>query len=513
MGSDQPAGAARGGKRSRLRVGVALLGAAAALTVAMAAEGIEPGTGRRPGAGQGPAAVSVWIAAGRPAAPVPRGFLGLSFELSTARQIGSYADTGNLAALLRSLGPGVLRLGGASADTRVAWTDAHTPRPAWASAVLTVGDLRRLHRLALDSGWRVLLTLGLAHYDPHAAAREAAAARAVLGRWLAGIEVGNEPDSYGRHNLRSLPWTPRRYERQVSTYRRAIAHLAPGISLAGPGVSGSSAFVRWGAAEARRQRPALLTGHHYPLRCDSAPAPSIEALLSEHTRQREGVSLARFLSVSRANATRFRVDETNTVSCGGRTGVSDTFASALWAVSYITQTMVAGASGINLQGNPARCTGYSPVCATSPKRLAQGMLHAQPEWYALLLTSALVGDRPLRTRMVSQAHPNVVVSALRAHDGGLRVVVVEDDPPSASGVALRVHVGARARTATVLALSAPSPQARAGVMLGGRAVAGDGSWRAPRPRPVSVRGGVVELTVAPSSAALVSVAPSARGGG
>jgi hypothetical protein len=36
------------------------------------------------------------------------------------------------------------------------------------------------------------------------------------------------------------------------------------------------------------------------------------------------------------------------------------------------------------------------VCAASPGLLAAGVLRAQPEWYALLLSKELVGDRPLR---------------------------------------------------------------------------------------------------------------------
>ena len=44
----------------------------------------------------------------------------------------------------------------------------------------------RLGTLAARSGWHVLLTIGLGHYEPEAAAREAAAAKAALGPWLGG---------------------------------------------------------------------------------------------------------------------------------------------------------------------------------------------------------------------------------------------------------------------------------------------------------------------------------------
>ena len=84
----------------------------------------------------------------------------------------------------------------------------------------------------------MLLTVGLGHYEPEAAAREAAAAKAAIGESLEAIEIGNEPDSYARHGLRPEPWTPVQYEEQVASYRGAIEALAPGIPLAGPDIVG-----------------------------------------------------------------------------------------------------------------------------------------------------------------------------------------------------------------------------------------------------------------------------------
>jgi hypothetical protein len=140
--------------------------------------------------------------------------------MSSLPQMANYADGGDLVTLLRSLGPGVLRFGGVSADTRVAWTDAATARAAWASGVLGAGDLRKLGSLAAKSGWHILLTIGLGHYEPDAAAREAAAAKAALGGWLEGIELGNEPDAYALHGLRSEPWTFVQYSAQVAASQR-----------------------------------------------------------------------------------------------------------------------------------------------------------------------------------------------------------------------------------------------------------------------------------------------------
>jgi len=445
------------------------------------------------------------------AAPVPANFLGLSFEVAALGQIAGYGGGGDLVTLLRSLGDGVLRFGGVTADEDIAWTDAQTQRPAWAAGVLEEGDLRALAGLASESGWRVLLTIGMGHYEPQAGAREAAAAKAALGQSLEAIELGNEPDSYARHGLRSPPWSFVQYEEQVSVYRSAIEALAPGIPLAGPDTSGSSAYESWGVGEVVYQRPALLTGHHYPLSCNERPPPSIARLLSPPIRQLEEVSLRRYMSVAALGEVPFRMDETGSVSCGGVPGVSDTFASTLWALSFITKAMSMGVAGINFEGNPNNCEGYTPLCAPTPQAAAAGALQAQPEWYALLLARALIGERPAPARIVSPEHANVVVSAFVASDGALRFVIVDDDPPGDRDAAVALNVGAGFHGASVLSLTAPSPEATSGVLLGGRAVEADGIWRQPARLPrVPDEHGTITVEVPPSSAALVTVAPLPR---
>jgi hypothetical protein len=459
-------------------------------------------------AGQPVSPVTVAIDPFDPGRPVPQRFLGLSFEAAALGQLARYAHRGDLVRLLRSLGPGTLRFGGITADENVAWTDAVTPRPAWASIAIGPVQLRAIGELARRSGWQVLLTVGLAHYEPTAAAREVAAARRALGPYLAAVEIGNEPNAYGSHGLRELPWIAQGYEEEVSSYREAIEALTPGVPIAGPDVSGSGAFSEWGGEEALAQTPALLTGHHYPLGCAQTPAPSIEALLSSATRGREARSLATYMSVARSNGVPLGIDEANTVSCGGVAGISDTFASALWATGYITQAMAAGTANINLQGNPANCTGYTPLCAPDPTALAEGTLRAQPEWYALLLTRSLIGYRPLPTTITAEPSPNLVAASFSGPDHSLKVVLSDDEPPGTSPLALRLEVGTGMGAARILRLTAPSQNATGHVRLAGRSVAANGSWRAPiRTESVPTHSGILALELAPGSAALVTMSP------
>ena len=125
-----------------------------------------------------------------PGRPVPASFLGLSFEAQALAQLAPLGERGDLVHLLRSLGPGLLRFGGITADENVAWTDAATPRPEWATSTIGPAQMQQLGVLARRSGWGVLLTVGMAHFEPQAAAREVAAAHAALGRLLVAVEIG-----------------------------------------------------------------------------------------------------------------------------------------------------------------------------------------------------------------------------------------------------------------------------------------------------------------------------------
>ncbi len=443
-----------------------------------------------------------------PGRPVAQRFLGLSFEMAALSQLVQYANHGNLVELLRSLGPGMLRFGGITADENVAWTDSQTPRPAWATSTIGPAQLNELGTLARRSGWQVLLTVGMAHYEPTVAAREVAAAHRALGPYLAAVEIGNEPNSYGSHGFRELPWIAQGYEEEASAYREAIEALTPDVPIAGPDVSGSGAFSEWGEEEALAQSPVLLTGHHYPLGCAQTPTPSIELLLSSAGRGAAALSLASYMAVSELRGIPLRIDEANTVSCGGVAGISDTFASALWATGYITQAMAAGTTGINLQGNPTNCVGYTPLCAPDPTALAQGELRAQPEWYALLLTRALIGDRPLPTTISAEGTPNIVAAGFSGPGHSLKVVLCNNEPEGTSPLAVQLEVGTGMGTAQIQRLTDSSPSATDGVLLAGRAVAANGFWRAPlRAESVASRFGTVTVELPPGSAALVTVTP------
>jgi hypothetical protein len=450
--------------------------------------------------------VSVTVSTRSPAPAVPKEFLGLSFEMSDLPRIARYADRGNLVTFLRALGPGVMRFGGTSADTQAAWSPDGVAKPRWAKVAISPRSLDGIGRLAREAGWRVLLTLPLGHPDARAAAAEAAAARTALGDRLAGLEIGNEPDIFVEQRLHASPWRFSDYRVHLASYRRALARAVPGVPLAGPDASSGQVPLAWVRAEARVVRPGLLTVHYYPeTRCGERPR--LGALLSRAVRDAETAMLTDLAAISHRAGIPVRVGETNNISCGGLPGVSNAFASALWAVDYVPRVMRAGLAGINVHDLIARPHSYAPLAVSDRRSLVRGELRAKPEWYALLLTRLLRGDRPVHAQVRAGGRA-LTASALRAPGRRLHLVLTDFESAGAGPVRVRLHVSRRYVTGTILRLTGPSAGALTGVSLGGAAVEASGEWspRLPLPR-VSGGRGTLTVSMPPGSAALVTLSP------
>jgi hypothetical protein len=427
-------------------------------------------------------------------------FIGLSFEVAELPAVARNSRRGNLVALLRSLGPGLLRFGGISADGEAAFS-AHGEAPAWATTRVTPRDFARLRTLAQLTGWRVLLTLPLGHYSPRLASREAAAAARRLGPALSGFEIGNEPNAFWLIGLRPPSYSYLDYRSEVASYRQAIALAAPGVPIVGPATVPQLGGPLWLSAFARDERPALLTPHYYARNACTMPGLSVSDLLSAPVAAQEDEIIDGYAAIARAYKLPLRLGETNNVACAGQPGVSDTFAAALWALRYMLAIARSGLAGANFHTLLDRCNGYSPVCARSRNHYRRGRLRAMPEWYALLLFRELVGQR-LVGLSVSRQRPGLIVEALRTAEGEVEVVAVNTTPGSHVSLDIRLAGRSQIRSGTVLALTAPALEARTGVRLADARVGRRGTWR-PRPRELSSRDGTVRAVVPGATAALI----------
>jgi hypothetical protein len=446
---------------------------------------------------EAPAKVTIWP--GEPGRRVPEDFLGLSFESTTLSTLPSLADGGTLARLLGTLGNGTLRFGGGTVNTYVAWEQPGTPLPPWATHPVSAADLKALASIARRSGWKVLLTMNLAHYNPLGVEQETAAAERALKGALAGIAIGNEPDRFLRFGLRGAGWDFSAYAGQLAGYRRAIAAGAPGAAVAAPDASTGEALLPW-VWESIALHPAILTDHYYPLtKCGHRP--TITQLLSPQVRLEETVMLSALADIQRTARTPLLLDETNNVSCMGEPGVSNTFASALWAADYITRAMRAGLAGIDFHSLLDLPSSYSPLVGEG------GLLHANPEWYALLLTHELEGARVLPTAVGGGS--DLTAQAFLGPRGGVELLLVNPAPTGARPARVALDIHGHASGGTILRLTAPSVAATSDVKLGDEGVGASGGWSPRLPLPaLSDRGGSLSLSMPSSSAALVRIAPS-----
>jgi hypothetical protein len=227
----------------------------------------------------------------------------------------------------------------------------------------------------------------------------------------------------------------------------------------------------------------------------SANFPTAENLLLPSTMAKDVQMVDEHLRAAQAAGMRYRLAECNSVSNGGRAGVSDTFVSALWATDFLFSVAEHGADGVNFHCN-LKPGSYSPISAV--KGEARYTVH--PLYYAMLLFHDAGQGSLLPTRTTSAA--NLVAHATRDDSGKVRVVLVNKD--LTQGVVATVQVGGSFKAASQSRLSAPQANALEGVTYASTTVAADGSWKRilMTEKALAVRDGRAVVAV-PAASALV----------
>jgi hypothetical protein len=503
----------------------AVLLAVAGVLGAVGLVALSGASGRRgPAASRGSSPTPVTVRGDAPGPRVPYGFLGLSLEY---RAIVAYAGSDPhrldpvFEQLVRNLVPGqapVLRIGGDSAD-RTWWPTPGVARPPGIRFAITSRWLTVARALTGALHARLILGLNLEADDPELAASEAHALLAGIGpAAVRAFELGNEPDLYA-----TFPWyrapdgrhvkaRPNGYDISslVADWKRFAAALPRGV-LAGPSLGAPGWTTHLGIFLAAAPRVGLVTLHRYPLqRCfvprHSAHYPTVAHLLAPSSSIGLADSFAPYAAIARARGSSLRIDELNSVSCGADPAVSDTFASALWALDTLFEMVRVGIHGVNIHTFPG--AGYELFRITRAHGRWQAVV--SPEYYGLLLfaRAAPAGSRLLR---VSGAASGAVRTwATRAPDGTLRVVLVNVGS-RARRLAVAV-TGALPEAASLERLTAPGLRARGRVSLGGqsfgrRTFTGALSGN-PQTVPVLPVGGRYVVTL-PGAAAALLVLPTA----
>ncbi len=474
-----------------------------------------------------PGPVVATIAPFATARRVPASFLGLSTEYwSLPGYEGHLAVFGRVLSLLHVPGDESLlvRVGGNSAD-HTFWEPTVRRMPHWVFE-LTPAWLRAARALLHRVRVRLILDLNLVTDSPMAAAHWARAAENELPhRSIAGFEIGNEPDIYSRWfwmtrmartrdaDTDILPpdLTARDYTRDFHSYARLLKRIAPGVPLFGPAAANPSRHLSWISTLVAGAHGDLdvVSGHRYPYSACLGPAsgsyPTIARVLSEHASAGVARSLQAAVRVAHRAGLPFRVTELNSVTCGGLPGVSNSFATALWAPDALFELIRSGVDGVNIH---VRTDAINAAFAFSRHGLVP-----RPLLYGVIMFRRALGAGAdlVPVRLSGTRSPHLKVWAVRVAGGRLHVLVIDKGSRPAT-VELRVPP---AGPASVQRLRAPSASATSRVTLDGQWLGRDGRWRGRRAtRTIAPTASGYTLTVGRYSAALVSIGtPGARTAG
>jgi len=469
---------------------------------------------------------------------VPGSFLGFSLEYDgLAKWEGLQGGPVDpvLVQLIRNLGGAgrgapVLRIGGNSSDVSW-WNPGRRRRPAGVRYDITRRWLQRTSGLLRETGARVILGLNFAARGRSIGPDWARAALAGLPRGsIEAFEAGNEPDLYGVVPLyqthgssqagpagynrysRGRSYRFGRYLAEFGRFARRVTRAVPGTRLAAPGF----ATPRWMGAlprfvGAQRGHLGLVTYHRYPLRpCHIRPGaaqyPTIEHLLSERSSRGLAERVARYAAQAHDARLPFRIDEMNSVSCGGTRGVGNSFASALWATDALFELARAGVAGVNFHGRTH--TFYSPFYFRRQHRFPRRWVaQVAPVYYGMLLFAQATPNGATVLPVRATTRGNLKLWATVDRSKTLRVVLINKERDASSPVRL-VIPGAR-EPGTLERLLAPALNSREGISLGGQsfgALTSTGQLGGRRhSESIAGQNGTYTVPMAPGSAALLTI--------
>jgi hypothetical protein len=413
---------------------------------------------------------------------VPSSFLGVSTEYWTipvwARQVGLLR---RVLAMLSQNGPIRLRIGGDSAD-RAMWAPTKE-LPEWAFE-LTPAWLRQTSKIVDETHVKLILDLNLVTSTPALAALWAKTAIASLPPGsVTAFEIGNEPDIYARNAWQKItagpgvPPLPSRltatsYARSFASYATALARVAPGMPLLAPALAEPQRTHGWVTKLLQAPHPGLaaITAHRYPYdacaKRGSPTFPTTTRVLSENAAAGMGRTALRVEQISDRAGLPLWLTEINSVTCGGKQGVSDTFATALWAPDALFELVRAGVESASVH---VRADAVNMAFSLTPKGLV-----AHPLFYGMAVFARMLGPgaQLIPLRLAAPAALHLKAWAVRLSGGVTHILLLDKGPRS---VRVRLELPFTG-TATVERLTAPRVTSTNQVTLGNQYLTAAAAW-------------------------------------
>jgi hypothetical protein len=308
---------------------------------------------------------------------MPIDFVGLSYEVQqlTDSSFFSAQNSGLIREFKALSSTGVLRLGGNTSEFAY-WKPApDSPEPEHPQVREVVGEpkahyyavtleaVRNLAQFLQAAGWTCVYGIGMGTNTPARAAEEAAFVAATLGDRLQYFQIGNEADLFSHHLRDPKTWSAKAYLEEWLALARAIATRVPAAKFGMPDVASNASWLteiadQWPSIQSPL-RVTTLTHHYYFGGPATNPDVNIPNLLKPATMEKvQNTANIASAAASKMSA-RVRMTEGNTCYRGGKPGVSDVFAAALWSADYSLLLASNNYSGVNLHGGTGKSVANS----------------------------------------------------------------------------------------------------------------------------------------------------------
>jgi hypothetical protein len=377
-------------------------------------------------------------------ARIPRDFIAFSIEVGSAPEVLLDGGLGgppraSIDALFNTLraaagaaaGPNI-RVGGNSADESV-WAPTGTLPPN-STYRITQADLEAYASTVPAWNGSVTLDITLRYpRQPELDAAHVSASLKALGSRLASIEIGNEPDLFFENGIRPPTYTYAQYKEDYGSVSSVIMPLLAGTDVWVQGATWCS--NKWTLADYHDYVTTFghtfssISVHRYAETACHSATPSIEGLLADKSAAGLALSVAPYVTAAPKGVPVF-IGEGNSISCGGYAGVSDVWASALWAVDALFNMAAVGIKRWAFHGMP-----NGPYAVISYPNRHEDTPNVHPIFYGLLAfaTAAGHGSTLHEVKNLSNTNPFIKCWGVKDDDGASRLVVVHKDPAPGLG--------------------------------------------------------------------------------
>ncbi|KAI0651078.1 glycoside hydrolase superfamily [Trametes meyenii] len=236
----------------------------------------------------------------------------------------------------------------------------------------------------------------------------AEAADAILGDNVLGYQVGNEPDLYADHGHRSPDYNQTDYFNEFGVVVNAMqqdAKIKNKNNLIAPSLQGTWSpedLFATGFLDSYASSVDIIAMEHYPDQNCAAEFPTggfgpikdPQTVFPNYLTHASGQNMVKpYLNtagIAQGLGKEFMMFETNTASCGGFPGVSDSFASALWAVDYGLQMAYSNFTGALLHVGGQNVS-YNPFTPPPTNLSVFDQWTVGPVFYSTLFMAEALG--------------------------------------------------------------------------------------------------------------------------